>query len=260
MRYLKNKLNSQKGTSVLLALMLFFVCFMVASAILSSATANGDKLRQRESNQKEFLSVSSAANLLKDIIGSIEYTGWETNTVYECYGELLNIRPEKHNDQAEISPAMDYNAGVEARIRADLEDMVYEAFTSHTQYMPPVVVDKVLTKELIISGEGMVDVKVVMSLNSETYLLTCALTVKDSGQESNAMTVIFKARVNVPSKDSADMEINPDADTHEVYKQVEEEDGTISWEWVPKTYDITVYTIQTQITYDGGTITKGVFP
>ncbi|MDD4844930.1 MAG: hypothetical protein PHU31_11485 [Anaerotignum sp.] len=260
MKIFKKKLKNQKGASILLALMLFFVCFMVASVILSSATANGDKLRQRESNQKEYLAVSSAANLLRDIFGGLEFTGWETNTVYECQGEHLEIRPEKHRDNPEIRQEMEYDAGVEARIRADLEDMVYEAFTSHTQYKKPESVDPVLTKEFVISGDSMEAVKVSMALNSDTYLITCSLTINDSTEDNNAMTVVFKANVNAPSKELADVVVKADADTHEVYTLVEEEDGTISWDWVTKTYDITVYTINTQITYDAGTVTKGVLP
>ncbi len=254
------KIKNNKGASILLALMLFFVCFMVASVILSSATANADKIRQRDSNQKEFLSVSSAANLLRKIYGEIEYTGWETNTVYECQGELLSIRPAKHSDTAEICTEMTYVAGVKARIRADLEDMVYAAFTSHTQYLPPASVADVLTREFVVSGTGMEDVKVKMALDTDSYLLTCSLTLNDSTETNNAMTVVFKAGVNAPDKDSADKVIQSDADTHEVYTQIEEDDGTISWEWVTKTYDITYYTINTQITYDGGTVTKGVYP
>jgi hypothetical protein len=257
MKIYKNKLKNQKGASILLALMLFFICFMVASVILSSATANGDKLRQRESNQKEYLSISSAANLLRDVFGRLNYTGWETNTVYQCQGEHLEIRPEKHSDKAELCQEMTYNAGVEARIRADLEDMVYEAFTSHTQYVTPESVDPVLTKEFVISGEGMEDVKVSMTLNTDTYLLTCSLMINGSTGENNAMTVVFNAP---PPTEEATVVVFPDADTHEVYTLVEEEDGTISWDWLTKTYDITVYTINTQITYDAGTVVKGVLP
>lgn len=261
MKEMKKKINSQQGASILLALMLFFVCFMVASVILSSATANADKLRQRDSNQKEYLSVSSAANLLKDIFGGIEYIGWESNTVYECRGELSNIRPARHNDKAEICTKMTYKAGVEARVRADLEAMVYKAYTAHTQYLPPAVVSEVLTNEFVISGDGVEDVKVKMSLNRDTYVLTCSLTLNDSTYNNNAMTVVFKAGVTAPSKDLADKVVHGDADIdHEVYTEIEEDDGTIYWDWIPKAYDITVYTINTKIAYDQGTITKGVYP
>lgn len=254
------KLNSNKGASILLALMLFFVCFMVASVILSSSTANIDKIRQRDENQKEYLSVSSAANLLRNIFGGVEYKGWETNTVYECFGELLQIRPAKHSDIAEICTEMDYQAGVEARLRAELQGMVYEAFTSHTQYVTPKIVSAVITREFVIKGSGMEDVKLKMSLDRDTYLLTCSLTLNDSTDVNNAMTVTFKAGVNDQNKDSADILVKPDVDSHEVYTQIKEYDGTTSWDWVSKTYDVTVYTINTRITYDAGAISKGVYP
>lgn len=253
------KINSNKGASILLALMLFFVCFMVASVILSSATANIDKIRQRDENQKEYLSVGSAANLLRNIFGGVEYKGWETNTVYECFGELLQIRPERHSDIAELCTEMNYDKGVEARLRAELQGMVYEAFTSHTQYVTPKPVSAVITKEFVIKGTGMKDVKLKMSLDRDSYLLTCSLTLNDSTDVNNAMTVTFKAGVNAQNKDSADVLIKPDVDSHEVQIEIDD-DGIRSKVWVPKTYDVTVYTINTRIAYDAGTVSKGVYP
>lgn len=260
MTYFKKKLNSQKGASIILALMLFFVCFMVASVILSSATGNADKLRQRERYQKEFLSVSSAANLLQDILEGVKYTGWESNTVYECYGELASIRPEKHHDRVDLCTEMAFDTGVEARVRKDLERMVYQAFTTHTQYKTPAnVADKEFEKDFLISGDGMEDVKVHMVLDRNTYMLTCSLLLDGSTDKSNAMTVVFKASVSAPAKEFANKVVYADADTaHEIRVLVEEEDGTSSWKWISKSYDIEVYTIETVVSYDDATITKGV--
>lgn len=260
MKSLRKKINSQNGASVLLALMLFLVCFMVSAVILSAATANVDKMRQRESMQREYLAVSSAAQLLQEIIGGVAYDGWETNTVYQCFGELASIRPAKHTDKAEICTEMAYDAGVEARLREQVAALVYAAFTAHTQYLPPAAVAENLTREAVISGEGMEDVQVKMSLNTNTYTLTCVLTLKDRTDDDNAMTVTFKASVNAPDQSLAEEVVHANADTdHEVLTQVEDDYG-MHWVWIPQSYDITVYTIRTKVTYDAGTVSKGVFP
>lgn len=249
------KLNSQKGASILLALMLFLVCFMVSSAIVTSATANADKIRNRDAYQKGYLSVGSAANFLQDVFGGLEYTAWEKNTVYECQAEYLTINPARHNDLAEISTQMTYDEGYAARIKEDLADMIYEAFQSHTQYLDPIVVEDVLTREFVISGDGMEDILLKMSLDTDSYLLTCVLTLNDVTEEDNAMTVMFKASVSAPSKDAAEKVVMSDMDTHQVYVE-----GELGWAWVTKTYDITEYTLNTKVMYDTGFVTKGVYP
>lgn len=258
MTYFKKKLHSQKGASILLALMLFLVCFMVASVILSAATGNADKLRQREDNQKEFLSVSSAAYLLKDVLGNVEYTGWEKREVSLCHVKEVPQTEWCDNVDSKCDE-MTFAPGVEARLRKDLEQMVYHAFWTHTQFVTPVTAQgKKLEKDFVVSGEGMEDVKVEMKLDKDTYVLTCSLTLNNSTTKSNEMTVVFKPIKDVPLHGTPKKEISDEKDHHSIEVTVENEDGTTSTETVQKEYDIEVYTIETVVTYDGGTVTKGV--
>ena len=140
MKILK-KIKSNRGASILLAMMLFFVCFMVASVILSSATANIDKIMNRGSNQKEYLYVSSAAKLLRDIFGDAEYTGWETQTAYNFQERDADYYIKNQGRtpwvDLDICKYMAYVPGEDAGMKADLERMVYTAFTSHTTYVSP---------------------------------------------------------------------------------------------------------------------------
>ncbi|KAF5077308.1 hypothetical protein DSECCO2_152100 [anaerobic digester metagenome] len=255
------KLNSNKGASILLALMLFFVCFMVASVILSSATANIDKMQDRDTSQKEYLSVSSAAKLLRHIFGDAEYTGWETQTAYDFQDRsayhYIDNRGRPPWVDLDISKYMDYVPREDAGMKADLERMVYTAFTSHTTYVSPKSVDAVLYKYFVISGEGMEDVNVSMALDTTTYMLTCVLTVKDSAEGNNAMTVVFK-RVNLPS------EIDKRSDYFdEAYKYAEYRWDESRADWgsgVEKCYKINQDKTTTTILYDAGTIKKGAQP
>jgi|GEM_PF-1821350 len=85
MSVLREKLNSRRGASILLALVFLLLCMMVASVILTSATANAGKITQRRNEQKAYLSVSSAANLLKEAVGSAQYERSETELYYSCW-------------------------------------------------------------------------------------------------------------------------------------------------------------------------------
>ncbi len=255
MKNINKKLKSEKGASILLALMLFLVCFMVASVILSSATANADKLHQREDNQREYLSVSSAATLLRDVLGGIEYTGWENNKVF-YYQDESAINLGTQEDIPEKCEAMVYTEEKEARMRAELERAIYQAFSSHTKWYTKVPVADVLTKEFVISGEGMEEIKVVLSLDTKTYYVTCELTQNDSSGTNNAMTVLFKAAVH---KDDSPQSREYTDENFTYWEAVPNADGE-GTHWESRLYRIVEYKIVTKISYDAGTITKGVYP
>ena len=108
---LNQKLHSQRGASLLVALMFFLTCAMVAAVILGSATTNAQKLQQRREEQQVYYSVSSAAKLLRDTIDQLSYEGGETAVHYGCrdyyYDEkqytLLGFEPQACADSAEMT-------------------------------------------------------------------------------------------------------------------------------------------------------------
>ncbi len=75
MRRLREKLHSESGASILLALLMFLVCGMVASSILAAATSNAGKARSNQVEHQKYLTLSSAIRLVADELERAEYTG-----------------------------------------------------------------------------------------------------------------------------------------------------------------------------------------
>lgn len=259
MNRIKAKLKSQTGASILIALMLFLVCAMVGSVVLSSAAGNADKMRNRRSEQQEYLSISSAARLIQNAMGTTVYSGRENYTVYECYGETKPLDPEKHSDVADVCTEMTFDNDEDAGLKADIAAIVYQAYRSHTKYVTPIPVSDEITKNFVISGNGVDDVNVTMILDTTTYNLVFQLTAAGSSVADYAMTLTFNASVVSPNKENAETEVQLNADKdHKRLEEFETEDGVPYWEWVSVEYDITIYTLNTTVSYDSGTITKGV--
>lgn len=61
------KLGSEKGASITFALLLFLVCTVLSSVILSAATAASGRMARMAQTDQKYYSVTSAAELLKDI-------------------------------------------------------------------------------------------------------------------------------------------------------------------------------------------------
>ncbi|MCI2057283.1 MAG: hypothetical protein LKJ86_09090 [Oscillibacter sp.] len=85
---INRKLNSQRGVSMVIALVFFLACLMIGGAILTAATANGIKAKDRTADQQDYLAVASAARLLKHELGGTAYTVTPTRHDDPIYGEV----------------------------------------------------------------------------------------------------------------------------------------------------------------------------
>ncbi len=104
------KLHTQRGASLLVALMFFLVCAMVAAVIVGSATTNAMKLQQRKEDKQVYNSVSSAAKLLRDKVGQLTMEGSESKVHYGCndyvadqYTELEGMSPTQEADSTSMT-------------------------------------------------------------------------------------------------------------------------------------------------------------
>ena len=66
MQAIRRKLNSQRGASMLMALLLMLVGIMVSAVIISAATSAAVNKRSEKEQQQAYLAVNSAAELVRD--------------------------------------------------------------------------------------------------------------------------------------------------------------------------------------------------
>lgn len=75
MRQLREKLNSHRGATILLALLFLLLCMMVAATILMAAVSNAGKAQRSRTEQQKYLTLSSALGFVCDQLEKAEYKG-----------------------------------------------------------------------------------------------------------------------------------------------------------------------------------------
>ena len=78
MKTLNRKLHSQRGASILLALLFLLACMMVAASVLMAAASNAGKIRSNYEEQQRYLALSSALRLVAGELEKAEYRGQYT--------------------------------------------------------------------------------------------------------------------------------------------------------------------------------------
>ncbi len=73
MRLIRKKLKSERGASLILALLFMLICLMVGSSILMAAMANAGKIRSNQREQQAYMVLSSALKLVADDLTSAPY-------------------------------------------------------------------------------------------------------------------------------------------------------------------------------------------
>lgn len=93
MKQIREKLNSNAGASMILALGLMLVCVIVSSIIVPAAASGLSRNNKRTAQQREYLAISSAAELIvEELKEAGMYVGKEEKHVPGC----LDYDPEKN--------------------------------------------------------------------------------------------------------------------------------------------------------------------
>ena len=74
MKKIGEKLRSESGASILLALLFFLLCAMVGASVLMAAASNAGKSRSNREEQQKYLTLSSALQLVCDELTAAKYT------------------------------------------------------------------------------------------------------------------------------------------------------------------------------------------
>lgn len=127
MNKLKNKLKSNKGSSILLALGLMMICTMISSAVIVAAAGGSSRSINRVERQRAYLAISSAAQLIMDEMQEAkQYVGREEYHDYVCneYTEEATIEYTKSdNSKVEhtgwVIPSLRDGLIIDAALHAD---------------------------------------------------------------------------------------------------------------------------------------------
>lgn len=95
---LAKKLKSNRGVSILMGLVLFLVCCAVGAAALTSAASNVGRYSHLRQDQQRYLSVASAARLVRDELCKGTYEVTETTEV--------NIETSDEDEDEEEPPSV----------------------------------------------------------------------------------------------------------------------------------------------------------
>ena len=109
MQKLKQKLKSQNGASITFALLLFLVCAVVGSVVLTAGTAAAGRMSELAKMDQRYYSVTSAAQLLRDTIDGEKVVLEQINTYTQVGDGSETLTPgefvwKSPSDQSKISP------------------------------------------------------------------------------------------------------------------------------------------------------------
>lgn len=90
---LRNKWKSQKGASILMALLFLLISIMVSSSVLMAAVSNAGKLNSNRQAQQRYLALSSAICLVCDELAKAEYYG------KYMYEEIVTYRESETGEE-----------------------------------------------------------------------------------------------------------------------------------------------------------------
>lgn len=65
---IKQKLNSKRGASMIMAMVFLLFCLLIGGSVYASATANGSRIENMTDNQQEYYSQRSAMMLMADML------------------------------------------------------------------------------------------------------------------------------------------------------------------------------------------------
>lgn len=83
MNRLRNKLNSSRGATILLALLFLLLCMMVCASLLMAAVSNAGKSQRNRVEHQKYLTLSSALQLVCQDLEKAAYQGQYTYTAEE---------------------------------------------------------------------------------------------------------------------------------------------------------------------------------
>lgn len=224
------KLKNERGESILMALLLLLLASVISALILTAATNAAHHLRNDRKAQQNYLTVSSAAELIRDSILQESYTRvWEKVTTYTKDDDAGIYVPKE--EKTTLAPGK-FTGIMKAWLAAGIEDNTNEGarYASVTGYQDTIKVD------VPIKGEdGLQTVQAEFTMDKDTANITVKLSLlPPDGQESARtegsaaedcrMTLTMKGAVSKKDESPAGGSISEENGT-----KIEKHITTINW-------------------------------
>ena len=180
------KLHSQRGETMLMALLLFLVGVMVSAVILAAAISAESDAKAAREEQQAYLTVSSAAELFRDAIQSGDSGGYREIVTKTYSGtQLQGTKTEKQNASGPFSEI--FNKVIPSLLK------------SPSTYQKP----------FTLSMDGLEDVTMELSIqpqqgNNDVFDLAAVFYNDPEGKHPCQMTVRFTGTTTVENTDWAD--------------------------------------------------------
>lgn len=165
---LRRKLNDQRGVSMLMALLLMLVALMVSAVVIAAASGAVSSLRTDRAQEQAALTVTSAAELIRDSFLSEDMKYIVTSTTYS-----YTYRPSQNRTEETSTP-----------ISSDAAFSGFANYAIGQLRKSQTVLPRVYT--LHLDDEHISDVQVTLSMRYEalsggqhSYVLTAALESLD---------------------------------------------------------------------------------
>ena len=223
------KLKNERGESILMALLLLLLASVISALILTAATNAAHHLRNDRKAQQNYLTVSSAAELIRDSILQESYTRvWEKVTTYKKNDEGQYVWQK---EDTKLVPGQ-FTGIMKAWLAVGIEDNKNEGakYASVTGYQDTIKVD------VPIKGEDKLQtVQAEFTMDKDTANITVKLSLlppdgqERAGTESSAaedcrMTLTMKGAVSKKDESPAGGSISEENGT-----KIEKHITTINW-------------------------------
>lgn len=174
------KLKNERGESILMALLLLLLASVISALILTAATNAAHHLRNDRKAQQNYLTVSSAAELIRDSILQESYTRvWEKVTTYTKNDDTGTYVPKE--EKTTLAPGK-FTGIMKAWLAVGIENNTNEGakYASVTGCQDTIEVD------VPIKGEdGLQTVQAEFTMDKDTANITVKLSLlPPDGQES----------------------------------------------------------------------------
>lgn len=278
----KNKLNSNRGASMILALALFMICVTVSSIVVAVAASGTSRNAQRVEQQQSYLAISSAADVLvEDLSMTNKFVGTKVIKEYGCINDCVReaeigysiggtyvsvsgrrldssfiwnsldeahlLIPIEHNDTQEVKGIDDTQSTFEGKLLSGMMKRASEHVYTEGEAYKETIVISIPTQQ-----EFLPDVICEMVMDTD-YNVTIQLTT-----DSTEYSVIISMNASNPDVDSTTT-VDSTSDIHTIYyKKYDSTSGTFEDVTCDMAIDVTTTQSITTVKWGVPSVKKGV--